>query len=92
MLFLLVVVPVSGQRNKHKQQTPEESRKQQVELKEKRKRESEEKYSQLKDRHQDVQTKNTRKMMKRSARKSRRINERKQAPFYQRWFRKKKFR
>lgn len=47
--------------------------------------------SDARGKHRDIQTKDTKKRMKKNARKQKKLSTGKSVPFYKRWFRKRRF-
>lgn len=74
-----------------KQQTAEEQIKEQQKAKEAREKKIQDEMDAKQDHHRTIQTKKTRRRMKRNKRKSERMRMGKGEPFYRRWFRKKHF-
>lgn len=74
-----------------KQQTAEEQIKEQQKAKKAREKKIQGEMDAKQEHHRAIQTKKTRRRMKRNKRKSERMRMGKGEPFYRRWFRKKHF-
>lgn len=85
------VLPVQEARAQVESKTAEESIKEQQKAKAEREKKIAAEQKAKEDHHRDIQTKKTRKRMKKSRKKSQKLASGKSVPFYKRWFRKKGF-
>lgn len=89
VFFTLSSQAVSAQRVKRTK--TDKQRKEQIDKEGENRARMEEDLSKKQQHHYDIQDKATRKRMKANQKRQQRINSGKQAPFYKRWFRKKRF-
>lgn len=84
ILFILVIaltLPSCSRRSR-----PGQQQRRVENLQKERQKEAEELYKEAVKRHQSIQTRETRKRMRQSAREAKRIREGRPVPFYRRWF------
>ncbi|MCB0760731.1 MAG: hypothetical protein KDC12_04340 [Flavobacteriales bacterium] len=91
VLIVLISLPLVGQAQKDSRSTRKQ-RKAQVEQQGENRAEIQNNYNNSKKHHLGNQDKSTRKRMKRTNKKTKRLDKNRTAPWYQRWFRKRHFR
>jgi hypothetical protein len=91
-LSILATDSAIAQRKKDKGQSPRQAAKEQAQLKKERKQKVDKEMEDKKKSHHDIQDKATKRRMKRSLRKSQKLNRNRPEPFYKRWFRKRRIR
>lgn len=97
-ISMIVILPILftdtaiAQRKKDKGQNPKQAAKEQAQLKKERKQKVDKEMEAKQKSHRDIQDKATKRRMKRSLRKSQRLNRNRPEPFYKRWFRKRRIR
>ena len=93
-LFLGCTLPMAiptGASAQVKSKTAEESIREQEKAKAEREKKIAAEQQAKEDHHRDIQTKKTRRRMKKNRKKSERLASGRSVPFYKRWFRKKRF-
>lgn len=91
IFFITVILTlVSGELSaqKEKSQSPKAQAKEQAELRKAREEKIDKELQAKEDKHRTIQDKATRKRMKQTSKKSKRLAKGRQVPFYKRWFKK----
>jgi hypothetical protein len=83
LAVLILILPMSSCGPKYK---AHKAQKEQTKRIEQRRKEGERAIQQGKQRHQTIQSKDTRQRMKETQRKSKNLNKNRKTPFYKRWY------
>lgn len=94
ILFLLLLfsfAPMDAGAQRDRKQNPEKTQQDAQEKQAERRAKVKKDLEDNRDRHMSIQDKKTQRRMKKTRKKSQRLAQNKQQPFYKRWFRKKRF-
>lgn len=91
ILCILTFAPLDSTAQRDRKQDPKKTQQDALEKQAERRTQVRKDLEDNRDRHLSIQDKKTQRRMKRTRKKSQRLAENKQQPFYKRWFRKKRF-